>query len=110
MTTLSSNRQFIDRACADAQNLIEVDILMPRRTSWLLSCLFLGILLHPIFGFSQTESAKPFSRLGIAVTASTLGFGAEAASPLSSRFNLRAGFNLFNYDRDFHEDGVAYTA
>jgi len=81
---------------------------MPRRISWLLAFLFFIILVHPTLG-SQTETIKPFSRLGIAITASSLGFGAEAASPISSRSNLRVGLNLFHWDRDFREDGVSYV-
>jgi hypothetical protein len=58
---------------------------------------------------AQTESSKPFSRLGIAIKASSLGFGAEAATPVTLRSNLRAGFNIFSYDHTFHKDGVGYA-
>jgi hypothetical protein len=58
---------------------------------------------------AQTESTPPFSRLGIGVKLSLLGVGVEAATPLSVRSNLRAGFNLFSYDRGFNEDGIAYA-
>lgn len=59
---------------------------------------------------AQVESTKPFSRLGIAIKASLLGAGVEAATPLTTRSNLRAGLNLFRYDRGFNKDGVAYAA
>jgi hypothetical protein len=64
----------------------------------------------PTLGSAQSESSQPFSRLGIAIKASLLGAGVEAATPLTSRSNLRAGFNIFNYDRGFNKDGVAYAA
>jgi hypothetical protein len=58
---------------------------------------------------AQTESSKPFSRLGIAIKASSLGFSVEAATPVTLRSNLRAGFNIFSYDHTFHKDGVGYA-
>lgn len=58
---------------------------------------------------AQTDSTKPFSRIGIAVKASLLGAGVEAATPLTSRSNLRTGFNMFSYDRSFNADGIAYA-
>jgi hypothetical protein len=64
----------------------------------------------PTLGSAPSESSQPFSRLGIAIKASLLGAGVEAATPLTSRSNLRAGFNIFNYDRGFNKDGVAYAA
>ena len=47
--------------------------------------------------------------MGVAIKASLLGAGVEAATPLTRRSNLRAGFNMFSYDRGFNKDGVAYT-
>ena len=69
----------------------------------------LGILALPTLCAAQAESTKPFSRLGVAVKISLLGAGIEAATPLSQRSNLRAGFNMFTYDRTFTNDGVTYT-
>lgn len=82
---------------------------MLRRSPFFLAPLFLILLTLSTLGFSQTESDKPFSRLGIAVKMSSLGAGIEAATPLSHRSNLRVGFNMFNYDRGFDEDGIAYA-
>jgi hypothetical protein len=72
--------------------------------------LFLAVLIHPGNCSAQEEFTKPFSRLGIAIKASSLGAGIEAATPLTSRSNLRAGFNMFSYDRGFNKDGIVYTA
>ena len=63
----------------------------------------------PALGSAQTESIKPFSRLGIAIKISSLGPGTEAATPLTFRSNLRAGFNMFNYDHSFNQDGITYA-
>jgi hypothetical protein len=70
--------------------------------------LFLLILNLRLVGSAQTESEKPFSRIGIAVKVSSLGPGIDAATPLTHRSNLRAGFNFFNYDRGFNKDGISY--
>jgi hypothetical protein len=56
---------------------------------------------------SNRSSGDGFS-VGAGAKVSTLGAGAEVAFPLAHRFNARAGFNLFNYDRTFNKDGVAY--
>jgi hypothetical protein len=71
--------------------------------------LVLAIFMIPALGSAQTESIKPFSRLGIAIKISSLGPGIEAATPLTFRSNLRAGFNIFNYDRSFNQDGITYA-
>src|SRR5579864_624425 len=81
---------------------------MPRRSSFVFTSSFLVALMLLTVCSAQTESDKPFSRLGVAVKASLLGAGIEAATPLTPRSNLRAGFNMFSYDRGFNKDGVAY--
>ena len=81
---------------------------MPRSSSAFAS-LFLVFLPLLTICSAQTESDKPFSRLGIAVKASLLGAGVEAATPLTPCTNLRVGFNMFSYDRGFNKDGVAYA-
>lgn len=47
-------------------------------------------------------------KIGIGVKVSSLGVGFEAAVPVMSRANIRAGFNMFNYDRTLSQDGVSY--
>jgi hypothetical protein len=81
---------------------------MPRRSSFVFASLFLVALTLSSVGSAQTESDKPFSRLGVAVKASLLGAVVEAATPLTPRSNLRAGFNMFSCDRGFNKDGVSY--
>jgi hypothetical protein len=71
-------------------------------------CALFAISLCPNLSLAQSESA-PFSSFGVGIKASLLGFGAEAATPLARRFNLRAGFNAFGYNRGFNKDGVAYA-
>jgi hypothetical protein len=48
------------------------------------------------------------SKVGIGVKLSTLGVGIEAAVPLTSKLNLRGGFNFFRYNRGFTNDGIHY--
>ena len=47
--------------------------------------------------------------LGIAARASTLGFGADIATPVTRHSNARVGFNLFNYSRTLSKDQVSYA-
>ena len=46
--------------------------------------------------------------LGVGVKVSTLGLGIEAAVPLGRHLNLRAGFNGFDYNRKFANNGIPY--
>jgi hypothetical protein len=60
------------------------------------------------------QSAKPgvfesAGKIGLGVKISLLGVGVEAAVPVMSHANLRAGFNFFNYDRTLSQDGVTYA-
>jgi hypothetical protein len=48
-------------------------------------------------------------KFGIAVSASTLGAGIQAATAVSRTDNLRVGFNYFTYSHDFNKDGIAYN-
>jgi hypothetical protein len=68
------------------------------------ACLAAGVYC----GIAAAQESAPFSAVGIAVKASLLGAGAEVATPLFHRFNLRGGFNAFGYDRTFHKNGIGY--
>lgn len=46
--------------------------------------------------------------MGAGIRLSTLGAGAEVGVSLSNRLNVRSGFNIFQYNRGFHHDGVSY--
>jgi hypothetical protein len=66
-----------------------------------------GLLaLTALGGYAQESDSGSF---GIAVKASTLGLGGEAAYRLTHRTNLRAGFNAFQYSRGFDKDGFSYN-
>lgn len=59
--------------------------------------------------FSGALSAQSdLPRFGVGVSASTLGFGIQAATAVTSKSNVRAGFNIFDYDHTFNKDGVRY--
>lgn len=47
--------------------------------------------------------------VGVQAKVSTLGIGADIAVPVMWRANLRAGFDLFSFDRNFTRDGIPYT-
>jgi hypothetical protein len=61
---------------------------------------------------APTSSSKPLSsepRVGIGVKASFLGGGVEGAVRVNRFANVRGGFNLFSYSRDFHKDSITYN-
>ncbi len=71
----------------------------------------LALLLAPALR-AQTDapSMRPFSRLGIDVNVGTLGIGAEVATPLATRFNLRGSGNFFHYSTSTNQSGLTYVA
>ncbi|HLQ77471.1 MAG TPA: hypothetical protein VK210_08955 [Terriglobia bacterium] len=40
---------------------------------------------------------------------STLGYGFQAAKPLTPRSDVRSEFNFYRYNRDFSKDGANYS-
>lgn len=60
----------------------------------ILACIF---IFASFAVYAQNTETTPFSRLNIAVGASTLGYGIEAATPIHKNFNLRVGINFFSY-------------
>lgn len=69
----------------------------------------------PLAQHLQTPStAKPRAiesagKIGIGVKVSSLGVVFEVAVPVMSRANIRAGFNMFQYDHTLSQDGVSYV-
>jgi hypothetical protein len=61
--------------------------------------------LHP----KNARRLPPFSRIAIATDTGTLGFGAQIATPIARRLNLRGGFDLANFDYGFTQSGVSHT-
>src|SRR5882757_9226945 len=53
-----------------------------------------------------TRSYRPFSSLGFATRVGFAGTGFDVATPLATRFNLRAGTDFFSYDTSFQEEGA----
>lgn len=58
---------------------------------------------------SKVTSGDESGRVGIGVKASLLGGGAEVAVRLTHHTNIRAGFNVLSYSRDFNKDGITYN-
>jgi hypothetical protein len=55
-----------------------------------------------------SEGGNRAGKIGVGAKISLLGIGIEAATPLSSKLNLRGGFNFFNYSRGLTNDGIHY--
>jgi hypothetical protein len=55
------------------------------------------------------RSVRPFSRIGMAVTAGAGGIGIEIATPLYDHFNLRARGGYFSYYLDYESSGYDVT-
>jgi hypothetical protein len=59
---------------------------------------------------AKPRAFESVGKVGIGVKISALGVGFEAAVPVTSNTNIRAGLNLFNYNRTLSQDGVSYVA
>jgi hypothetical protein len=55
-------------------------------------------------------AGQDLPKFGVGVKASTLGLGIEAATAVTSRSNVRAGFNGFSYSHDVTKDGIHYNS
>jgi hypothetical protein len=53
-----------------------------------------------------TRTYRPFSGLGFATRFGLAGTGFDVATPVATRFNLRAGTDFFNYTTTFQEEGA----
>lgn len=58
---------------------------------------------------APAPTAQDSGRVGVGVKVSLLGVGGEAAVRVTHRTNVRAGFNMINYNRTFNKDGIAYN-
>jgi hypothetical protein len=58
----------------------------------------------------KLPSQRPFRTVAFGIKANTLGAGAEFATPLFRRFNLRSGANFLAFAYPFDIDGVNYNA
>ena len=63
-------------------------------------------LIFPLASNAQQRNKE--SKVGFGVKISSLGVGIEAAVPVLSKVNIRAGGNFINYSHTFHQDGVSY--
>jgi len=60
---------------------------------------------------APSSSSKPSSeaRVGIGVKVSLLGGGVEVAARVNRFANVRGGFNMISYSRDFSKDSITYN-
>ncbi len=71
------------------------------------SCIAFWILLIALPCLAQGDADLP--RFGVQAKVSTLGVGAEAATAVTSRSNVRFGFNAFSLGLDRTRDGISYN-
>ena len=80
----------------------------------LATALLLLLLLVPPLGSAQQlqdqHRAAQRARFAIGIKISPLGAGFEMARRVTATSDIRAGFNMFEYSRPFHSDGLTYTA
>jgi hypothetical protein len=55
------------------------------------------------------SGSSSLPHFGLAVSASTLGAGIQAATAVSRSENVRVAGNYFSYSRDFNKDGIEYN-
>ncbi len=60
----------------------------------------------PPRSIGASRTYRPFSGLGVATRVGFGGTGFDIATPLATRFNLRAGTDFFNYGTNFQEEGA----
>jgi hypothetical protein len=65
-----------------------------------------GFVSRPPVPRATTQIYRPFSALGFATRVGLGGTGFDIATPLSTRFNLRAGGDFFSYATSFQEQGA----
>ncbi len=65
-----------------------------------------GFVSRPPAPRATTQTYSPFSALGFATRVGLGGTGFDIATSLSTRFNLRAGGDLFSYATSFQEQGA----
>ena len=54
----------------------------------------------------RPKPIHPFSTAAVAIKVGFAGIGVDIATPLASRFNLRAGGSFFSYSGSFNSDGI----
>jgi hypothetical protein len=65
-----------------------------------------GLVSRPPAPRATTQTYRPFSALGFATRVGLGGTGFDIATPLSTRFNLRAGGDFFSYATNMQEQGA----
>ena len=70
-----------------------------------------GGSVRPVpMGSPVTHDLRPFSTVGISLHGGLQGSGVDVATPLTPKFNLRAGADFFRYDSNFQEQGANVNA
>ena len=69
-----------------------------------------AVALHAQTAAPVAQAMRPFSKVAAGVNVGTLGIGAEVATPLSNRLNLRGGASFLSYSRNIESNGLTYIA
>lgn len=71
-------------------------------------CVFASTSLYAQSAVASEHSSSDSGKFGAGVKVSLLGVGAEVAARVNHKSNVRAGFNVLGYSRNFSKDGVNY--
>jgi hypothetical protein len=80
------------------------------RSPYLLVVTMLILSAAPSPCFAQGDDQAALPRFGVEGKGSTLGFGVEAATAVTSRSNVRIGVNLFGFGVNKTKDGISFDA
>jgi len=62
--------------------------------------------ISPVRPAQEPKPFLPFSRIGVAWRSGLGGAGFDVATPLARKFNVRSGFDFFDYSFSFQEEGA----
>jgi hypothetical protein len=65
-----------------------------------------GGAVRPVPYGGGDDSERPLSRVGFEAGISPLGIQVQGATNIASHFNVRAGYNFFNYSMNFNSSGI----
>jgi hypothetical protein len=65
-----------------------------------------SFVIVPPHSHESSRSYRPFSEMGLATRVGFDGTGFDVATPLTVRFNVRAGADFFSYATSFQEEGA----
>jgi len=101
--TLTAPRTYAQASAAENTALNTAPAPLLPAGNFASSAAFVTVPPRPI---GTTRTYRPFSGLGFGARFGFGGTGFDFATPLATKFNLRAGTDFFNYDTSFQEEGA----